>query len=182
MKVVVPLAEGFEEIEFVTVVDILRRAGIDVEIAGLREGTIQGSHGVRVIPDTTFDRVDLKSADAIVLPGGNPGFINLGKDERVLDAVRKMSAAGKYVAAICGAPSVLVKAGVLDGRMATVHPAGKEEVAACARYMDERVVVDDKIVTSQGPGTAMDFALKLVELLAGREAMLKVGRETLALK
>ncbi|ABK14592.1 DJ-1 family glyoxalase III [Methanothrix thermoacetophila] len=182
MKVVVPLAEGFEEIEFVTVVDILRRAGIDVEIAGLRDGPVQGSHGVRVIPDTTFDKVDLNSADAIVLPGGNPGFINLGKDERVLDAVRKMSAAGKYVAAICGAPSVLVKAGVLSGRMATVHPAGKEEVAACARYMDERVVVDGKMVTSQGPGTAMDFALKLVELLAGKEAMLNVGRETLVLK
>jgi len=115
--------------------------------AGLRDGPVQGSHGVRVIPETTFDQVDLDSVDAIVLPGGNPGFINLGNDERVLDAVRKMSAAGKYVAAICGAPSVLVKAGVLSGRMATVHPAGKDEVAACARYMDERVVVDGKIVT-----------------------------------
>ncbi|MCQ8903172.1 MAG: DJ-1/PfpI family protein [Methanothrix sp.] len=182
MRVVVPLAEGFEEIEFVTVVDILRRAGIDVEVAGLRDGPVQGSHGVRVIPDTTFDRVDFNRADAIVLPGGNPGFINLGKDERVLDAVRRMSAAGKYVAAICGAPSVLVKAGVLNGRIATVHPAGKDEVAACARYLDERVVVDGNVITSQGPGTAMDFALKLVELLAGREAMLRVGRETLVLR
>lgn len=182
MRVIVPLAEGFEEIEFVTVVDILRRAGIDVMVAGLKDGPIQGSHGVKVLPDTTFEKVDLENADAIVLPGGYPGFVNLGNDARVLDSIRRMFRAGKYVAAICGSPSVLVKAGILTGKRATVHPAGRDEVAACAKYIDDRVVVDGNIVTSQGPGTAMDFALKLVELFAGVEAMRKVGTETLAIR
>jgi 4-methyl-5(b-hydroxyethyl)-thiazole monophosphate biosynthesis len=180
MKVLIPLAQGFEEIEFTTAVDILRRAGIDVVIAGLKPGLTEGRSKVKVMPDTTLDDVKLDDFDAIVLPGGSPGFVNLGNDSRVIKAVQDMDKAGKYVAAICGAPSVLVKAGVINGRRATIHPAGKDEVASCAQYVDERVVVDGKMITSKAAGTAMEFALKLVEILAGKEAVEKIKEDTLA--
>lgn len=181
MKVLIPLAEGFEEIEFVTVADILRRAGVDVVVAGLKEGLLEGSHKIRMMPDTTLDRIKPEEFDAIVLPGGAPGFINLKNDERVLGLLREMNRSGKYVCAICAAPSVLIKAGVLEGRKATVSPSGREEMKASTEYVDERVVADRGLVTSQSPGTAMEFALKLVEVFAGEEMMKKVKAQTLAI-
>jgi len=179
MKVVVPLAEGFEEIEFSTIVDVLRRAGIEVSVAGLKEGSINGAHGIRVTPDTSIDRVSADDFDVIILPGGYPGFVNLGKSDKVLTLVKGMYGKGKYVTAICGAPSVLAKAGVLQGRRATIFP-GMEETLTGAQVSGERVVVDGKIITSQGPGTAMEFAIKLVEVLVGRAKAEAVAREALA--
>jgi len=179
MKAVVPLAEGFEEIEFSTVVDILRRAGIDVAVAGLKEGIIDGARGVRVTPDTLIDKVSADNFDVVILVGGNPGYINLGKSEKVLGLVKEMCDKGKYVTAICGAPSVLAKAGVIQGKRATVFP-GMEGSLTGAQYRDEKVVVDGKIITSQGPGTALEFAVKLVEVLAGKGKASKVAREVLA--
>ena len=179
MKVVVPLAEGFEEIEFSTIVDILRRAGIDVTAAGLKEGIINGAHGIRVTPDTLIDKVSVDDFDVIILPGGNPGFVNLGKSEKVLKLVREMYDRNKYVTAICGAPSVLAKAGVIQGKRATIFP-GMEDTLTGAQCSDERVVVDDKVITSQGPGTAMEFAIKLVEVLAGKSKAEEVTKEVLA--
>jgi len=167
MKVLVPLAEGFEEIEFSTIVDILRRAGMDVTIAGLKEGVIDGAYGVRVTPDTMIDKVSADDFDVIILPGGNPGYVNLGKSEKVLKLVREMHDRNKYVTAICAAPSVLAKAGVIQGKRATIFP-GMEDTLTGAQHSKERVVVDGKIITSQGPGTAMEFAIKLVEVLAGK--------------
>ncbi len=181
MKVLVVLAEGFEEIEAVTTIDILRRADEEVVLAGLEEGSVPGSHRIRVLPDASLANVDWRDFDALVLPGGAPGFINLGNDERVLRMIREMDRAGKYVAAICAAPSVLIKAGILQGRRATVHPSGEEEVASCAQFSADRVVVDRNIITSRSPGTAMEFALKLVELLAGKEKMLQIKGQTLAI-
>jgi 4-methyl-5(b-hydroxyethyl)-thiazole monophosphate biosynthesis len=181
MKVLVLLAEGFEEIEALTVVDILRRAEIDVTAAGLREGTVEGSHGIKVIPDLALDKIDPADFDALVLPGGFPGFVNLGEDQRVLQMIREMDRAGKWVAAICGGPSVLIKAGITAGRRATVSPSGRKEMEACAIYSPERVVVDGNLVTSQAPGTAMEFALRLVELLAGEERMKAVKSLILAI-
>ena len=181
MKVLVPLAQGFEEIEALTVVDILRRADIEVVMAGLSPGPIAGSHSVRVLPDALLDDVMYSEFDAIVLPGGAPGFINLGKDERVLKIARDMDRSGKCVAAICAAPSVLIKAGVLkEGRKATVNPVGKDEVAACACYVDDRVAVDRNLVTSKSPGTAMEFALKLVEILAGEDKAKIIAQTVIA--
>ena len=179
MKIIVPLADGFEEIEFSTIVDILRRAGADVITAGLKEGAIEGGHGVKMIPDLSIDKINPDDFDVVVLPGGSPGFANLRKDERVLGLVKKMYDKDKYVTAICGAPSVLSKAGVLKKRKATIHPTCKEMLGD-ARYVDERVVIDGKIITSQGPGTAMEFSMKLVEVLFGKEKMEEVNGEVLA--
>ena len=167
MKVLVPLAEGFEEIEFSTIVDILRRAGMEVTVAGLKEGAISGAHNVRVTPDTLIDKVSADDFDVIVLPGGNPGYVNLGKSEKVLKLVREMHDRNKYVTAICAAPSVLAKAGVIQGKRVTIFP-GMEDTLTGAQYSKDRVVIDGRIITSQGPGTAMEFAIKLVEVLAGR--------------
>lgn len=181
MKILVALAEGFEEIEAMNVIDILRRAGIDVVTAGLKEGLVEGAHGVKVLPDTILDSIHQQDFDGMVLPGGAPGFINLGKDERILKMAREMNQAKKYVAAICAAPSVLIKAGVLQGRKATVHPSGVEEVKSCAQFSSDRVVVDGNIITSRSPGTAMEFALKLVEVFVGKKKMEQVKAETLAI-
>jgi 4-methyl-5(b-hydroxyethyl)-thiazole monophosphate biosynthesis len=167
MKVVVPLAEGFEEIEFTTIVDILRRAGIEVTVAGLKEGTIEGGHGIRVTPDTLIDKVSADDFDVIVLPGGNPGYINLGESEKVLELVREMHDKNKHVTAICASPSVLAKAGVIQGKRATIFP-GMEDTLTGTQHSEERVVVDGRIITSQGPGTAIEFAIKLVEVLVSK--------------
>ena len=180
IHVLVPLAEGFEEIEAVGVIDILRRADIVVVTAGLKEGLVEGSHKIKVLPDTTLDRINQMDFDGLVLPGGAPGFVNLGNDQRILDMARHMDGAGKCVAAICAAPSVLIKAGVLQGRRATVSPSGKAQVEACADFREDRVVVDRNLVTSRAPGTALEFALKLVEQLAGREKMEQVKAQTMA--
>ena len=180
MRVLIPLANGFEEIEAINVIDILRRADVEVVTAGLKEGLVEGSHKVLVLPDTSLDDIDFRDFDCLVLPGGAPGFVNLGNDERILKMAKEMDRAGKYVAAICAAPSVLIKAGVLQGRKATVSPSGKAQVAACAEFSLDRVVVDKNLITSQSPGTAMEFALKLVEVLVGREKMLQVKAQTLA--
>ncbi len=181
MKILMPLTEGFEEIEAIAVIDILRRAEIEVVVAGLKDGLIEGAHKVKVLPDTSLEKINSGDFDGIILPGGYPGYVNLGKDERVLNMVKEMDRAGKYVAAICCAPYVLIKAGVLQGRKATVSPSGKKEVSVSAQYCEDRVVVDKKLITSQSPGTAVEFALKLVEILAGEEAMKKVKAQTLAI-
>ena len=179
MKVIVPLAEGFEEIEFSTIVDILRRAGIAVTVAGLKEGVIEGAHGIRLTPDTLIDKVDADDFNVIVLPGGYPGYVNLGTSEKVLKLVTEMHERNKYVTAICAAPSVLAKAGVIQGKRATIFP-GMEDTLAGAQHSQERVVVDGRIITSQGPGTAMEFAIKLVEVLVGKNKAEEVTRSVLA--
>lgn len=181
MKILVPLANGFEEIEAVNVIDILRRADVDVVTAGLKEGLVEGSHKIKMLPDTTLDKIDYRDFDGLVLPGGSPGFINLGNDERILKMAQEMDKVGKVVAAICAAPSVLIKAGVLQGRRATVSPSGKAQVEACANFSEERVLVDGNLVTSRSPGTALEFGLKLVEVLAGKEKMQMVKAQTLAI-
>ena len=180
VRVLVPLAEGFEEIEAISVIDILRRADIEVVTAGLKEGLAEGSHKVKVLPDALLDKIDFRDFDGLILPGGAPGFVNLGNDQRILDMAREMDGAGKCVAAICAAPSVLIKAGVLQGRRATVSPSGKEQVEACADFHEDRVVVDKNLITSRAPGTALEFALRLVEALAGREKMEQVKAQTMA--
>ncbi len=165
-KVLVPLAQGCEEIEAVTVIDILRRAKIEVVSAGLDAHPVRASRGVMLLADTTLDAAMQQEFDMIVLPGGQPGTNNLKADARILALLKRMSAQGKYVAAICAAPSVLATAGLLDGKQATSFP-GSLDAFAQVRQQHAAVVVDGKLITSRGPGTAQDFALTLVEHLLG---------------
>lgn len=166
-RVLVPLAAGFEDMEAVTVTDLLRRAGLTVVIAGL-DGQIQrGSRGVMLQPDTTLEAALTHEFDMLVLPGGQPGTNNLKADARVIGLVQKMVAEGKYVTAICAAPSVLAAAGELDGKRATSFP-GALDAYPQVQQQRAAVVEDGKLITSRGPGTAMDFALTLIERLVSK--------------
>ncbi len=168
-RVLVPLAPGFEDLEAVTITDLLRRAGIEVVSAGLHAGLIEGARGTRVQPDAMLDDVLDRPFDMIVLPGGMPGSEHLKNDRRIQALLRRMADAGNYTAAICAAPMALAEAGLLDGRHATSYPGVVDRLApAGCRYSTDAVVVDGTVVTSRGPGTAMDFALTLIDLLVGR--------------
>jgi 4-methyl-5(b-hydroxyethyl)-thiazole monophosphate biosynthesis len=166
--VCVPLAPGFEEIEAVTIIDVLRRGGITVTVAGTVQGPITGSHGITITPDTTIDQVNPDALDMIALPGGMPGTLNLRDSPSVRMLVERVAARGRYTAAICAAPMVLAAAGLLTGKRVTSHPSVREQITGSA-YCEEAVVEDGTVVTSRGPGTAIAFALRLVSLLAGDE-------------
>ncbi|UHD14204.1 DJ-1 family glyoxalase III [Thiocapsa bogorovii] len=176
-SVLVPLAQGCEELEAVTIIDLLRRAAIDVVTAGLDHRPIRASRGTLLIADTRLEDVTWRTFDMIVLPGGQPGADHLAADPRIIALLRSQHAAGRYLAAICAAPKVLAGAGLLDGRSATAYP-GSVDPAAYPRVKltDAAVVVDSTLVTSRGPGTAMDFALQLIALLLGPESRDQVER------
>lgn len=167
-KVLVPLADGCEELEAVTIIDLLRRGGIEVVTAGLKPGIVVASRGVQLLPDVTLDVALQDDYDMVVLPGGMPGATHLKDDARIIELLKKMATAGKYTAAICAAPMVLAEAGVLDGKRATSYP-GALDGRPGVTLVDTAVVQDGKVLTSRGPGTAMDFALALVETLTGAE-------------
>lgn len=169
-KVLVPLAEGCEELEAVTIIDLLRRAGIEVVTAGLKPGIVKASRGTQLVPDTTLDAVLEHEFDMIVLPGGMPGATHLKGDPRIITLLKKMAGEGKYTAAICAAPTVLAEAGLLKGKKATSYPGFLDKMALPdTHYLTDAVVRDGKVLTSRGPGTAMDFALALIEALSGRD-------------
>jgi protein deglycase len=170
MRVLVPLAQGCEELEAVTIIDLLRRAGIEVVIAGLAEGPVKASHGTVLLPDTTLEAVEDQDFDMVVLPGGLPGAQYLEDDPRVHVILRRHAERGAYTAAICAAPRVLASAGLLDGKQATGYPGCvKPEDFPRLHLTGEPVVIDGRVITGRGPGSAMDFALALIESLAGRE-------------
>jgi len=170
-RVLVPLAEGFEEIEAVTVIDILRRAGVEVLTAGLEAGPVTGSHGIPVTPDGSLAEMLDEDFDMMVLPGGLPGADHLENDPRVASLLRRLADSGRFTAAICAAPKVLAAAGLLDGRTATSFPGFLDPERTPGLELSEAPVVEDgPVITSRGPGTAMDFALALVERLEGRNA------------
>lgn len=148
----------------------MRRAGIEVVSAGLEAGPVTASRGVVLVPDTTLEEAFTQEFDMIVLPGGGPGAERLGADGRLIDLIQRMASAGKYTAAICAAPKVLAQAGILKGKRATSYPGALASVGGGgAELCEDPVVVDGKVITSRGPGTAMDFSLALIEILAGRE-------------
>jgi len=178
-RVLVPLAEGFEEIEAVTIIDVLRRAGVHVDVASLGEKRVTGSHGIALEADMAIDDARAADYDLIALPGGMPGTLHLREDPRVLRLVREMASADKHVAAVCAAPSVLAEAGVLKSRHATVHPSAASFLAG-ATIEDARVVRDGKIVTSKAAGTAMEFAFALVETLLGPGTVEEINRSMFA--
>lgn len=167
-RVLVPLAPGFEEIEAITVIDVLRRADIEVTTAGLNDLAVEGAHQIRVECDTLLSEAG-SNWDAIVLPGGLPGAHHLRDDDCLKELLAKQAQADRIVAAICAAPIALEAAGVLKGRKATSYPGFGEQMPS-ADYVEDRVCVDGNVITSRGPGTALPFALALVAQLAGEES------------
>lgn len=166
--VLIPLAPGFEELEAVAVIDILRRAAVEVTVAGLDAGPVTGSRRTVILPDVELDAVLGRDFDMIVLPGGLPGVTHLRQDARVRRLLERTRERGDYTAAICAAPSVLADHGLLAGRRVTSNPLVRAQVALPGvDYREEAVVVDGRLVTSRGAGTAIPFALQLVELLMG---------------
>ena len=168
-SVLVPLAQGCEDLEAVTVVDLLRRAGIEVVTAGLDAQPVKASRGMMLLPDTTLDLALQQSFDMVVLPGGLPGADHLKNDARVIELLQKVAADDGYTAAICAAPRVLATAGLLDGKRATSYPGALDiDAVPGIEYQEVAVVADGRVITSRGPGTAMDFALTLIETLVGK--------------
>lgn len=176
-KVAVLLAEGFEEIEALTVVDVLRRAKIECDMVSIEKENVSGSHNIEVKADKLFGD-DIKNYDMIVLPGGLPGADNLANDEKVIEALRIFNNdEAKYIAAICASPAlVLPVAGIEEDRYVTSYPdADYEKKLEKANYVDELVVVDGNLITSRGPSTTLLFAYKLVDILGGDSKVLKEG-------
>ena len=168
--VLIPLAQGCEELEAVTIIDILRRANVTVVTAGLDQKPVKASRDVVLLPDTTLDAVLKESFDMIVLPGGLPGADNLNNDTRIHKLLADMQQQGKYITAICAAPKILADAGLLIHKSATSYPGVLDKMQVPdMQFIDAPVIKDGQIVTSRGPGTAMDFALELVDLLVGTE-------------
>jgi len=167
-RVVIILADGFEELEAVAIIDVLRRAEIEIVSAGLHEGPVSSARNVTVIPDTVIDTIKSDDFDMLVLPGGIPGSDNLNADERVRDLIRDFNNKGKITGAICAAPYVLANAGILDGKRATSYPSFKGRLGS-AIYEEKTVVEDGNVLTSRGPGTALCFGLAIVEKFAGKE-------------
>ena len=162
-------AEGYEEVEALTVVDLLRRAKIGCDIVAVKEsGEVTGSHGIRVGADKTLSQLVMEEYDGLILPGGLRGVNNLAADERVIDMLRRFAVAGKLTAAICAGPTVLAKAGLLQGRKACCYP-GMEDQLTGAVACTESVVADGSIITSRGLGTAIPFALALVAYFCGEK-------------
>ena len=169
-RVIVPLAQGCEELEAVTIIDLLRRADIEVTTAGLDDRIVTASRGTKLVPDTDLDSALKQEYDMVVLPGGLPGADYLDKDPRIKSLLKTMASNNQYTAAICAAPKVLANAGILDGKNATSYPGFLDNMGLVTTTLsDKPVVIDGKVITSRGPGTAMDFALTLIEILAGKD-------------
>ncbi|MBC3887426.1 DJ-1 family protein [Acetobacterium paludosum] len=171
MNVIIFLAAGFEEVEALTVVDYLRRVKqITVHMISIGDTLqVSGSHHIEVKADKQIDELSkIDSYEAVIIPGGMPGAANLRDDQRVVKIVREMNEAGKLVAAICAGPIVLEKAKIIDGKKVTSYP-GFEKDLPNSIYQEDAVVKDGNIITSRGPGKAVDFALEIVTVLAGEK-------------
>jgi len=177
-KVLVPLAQGCEELEAITITDLLVRAGINVTTVGLDDLPVKASRGTTIIPDTNINTVLDNIYDLIVLPGGLPGADYLRDDVKVQSILKKHAANDKYIAAICAAPKALASAGLLEHKTATAYPGTLTSLnLSSTTIKDTAVEVDGKIITSRGPGTAMDFALTLIEILEGKAKRDEVNKQ-----
>jgi len=169
-SVLIPLAQSCEELEAVTIIDLLRRANIEVTTAGLDDQPVRASRGVVLIPDTTLDKALDNEYTMVVLPGGLPGADYLNQDMRIRNLLIKMNDLGKPIAAICAAPKIFANAGLLEGKTATAYPGTLEKLnISNTKISTDAIIQDGNIITSRGPGTAMDFALYLIEQLVGVE-------------
>lgn len=161
------LANGMEEIEALCPLDLMRRAGIEVTTVGVGGRSIVGSHGITVIADATENEFNGSDADMIFLPGGMPGTLNLMASDTVKNAINKAADDGKYIAAICAAPSILGEMGLLNGKEAVCYP-GFEDKLLGARISQSKVVLDGNILTAKGMGAALEMGLKIVEIFCGK--------------
>lgn len=177
-KAVLFLADGFEETEALGTADFLRRGGIETVITSINEEMVAGSHGVKVLADALWKDEDVYSADALILPGGGAGAEALFADGRVVKAVKDFFVAGKLVAAICAAPVVFDKAGILEGKNFTVYPSVKGRIKS-GRYCDKRSVEDGNVITGSGPGAVFVFAEAVTSYLVGEEVSARVARDML---
>ncbi len=178
-RVAVLFADGFEEVEGLTQVDFLRRAGVEVTTVGVTGKTVTGGHDVTIETDTTIDTLDADSLDGIVIPGGMPGAENVASSTHAQDIITKLFKAGKLVAGICAAPAVVLEPlGVLEGKTATCYP-GFEGCFKQATFSEDRVIKDGTVITSRGPGTAAEFAVALIEYLVDSKTAEKIKSGTL---
>jgi len=181
MKVLVPLAEGFEEIEAITIIDILRRAGIQTVTASLKTNPVIGAHQIPVTADMLFEEFSEKTGkfDVILIPGGMPGSTNLKNDNRIISIIKSINKSGGLTGAICAAPIVLSEAGILTGKKFTCYPGYEDEITE-GIHVNEKVVIDGSIITGMGAGCAPLFALTIVEYLKGKETAQKIKEEIIS--
>ena len=172
-KVGILLADGFEDIEALTVLDVIRRAGITCDLISIKNEFVKSSHDLLVKSDKILN--EKMEYDLIVLPGGLPGATNLRDDERVINLLKKQNEEGKLIAAICAGPIALGKAGLTEGRNITSYPGYENELPNC-KYVENDVVVDNNIITSRGPATSMIFSYKLLEILGEKEKAENIAR------
>lgn len=177
-KVLIFAAEGFEELEALTVVDVLRRSDVEVDVCSLGDILITGAHGIQVKADITMEQLDENKYNAVVLPGGMPGTLNLKNNGKVLEVIKSFNKLGKLVCAICAAPMVLECADILKGKKATSYPDFIDSSCGCT-YCEELVVRDNNIITSRGPATAIYFAVEILRALKGQEAVDKIKNDML---
>ncbi|MFW2371706.1 MAG: DJ-1 family glyoxalase III [Gammaproteobacteria bacterium] len=169
-RVLVPLAQGCEELEAITITDLLTRAGMEVITAGLDNTPVKASRGITLIPDTTIDKIVNDTFELVVLPGGLPGANHLRDNAYVQSILQKQATANRPVAAICAAPKALAGAGLLDGKTVTCYPGSLNDSGLSNTDIKSSAIeIDGNVITSRGPGTAMDFALTLIELLKGKQ-------------
>ena len=177
-KVLVPIATGFEEIEAISIVDILRRADIEVVTAGLDRKCVKGAHGIEIKCDLHIDDIKSNEFDMVVLPGGMPGSLNLKNSKSIQKILGEMDQNGKYIGAICAAPIALNEAGVLKSSY-TCYPSFEEQIDSSKYMANEDVVSDQNIITSNGPKSAINFALTLIEKLLGKEKKEEIKKQLL---
>lgn len=179
MRALVPIANGTEEIEAVTIIDVLRRAQIEVTVASIEHDlTVTCARGCKLVADVAFNEIKKDSFELIVLPGGSAGAAALSKNKALIEMIKHNRANRKWYAAICAAPALVLAAhDLLDGKRATSYPNFKNQVP---KWVDAPVVVDGHLITSQGPGTALAFAVKLVELTQGEDKARRLVEELIA--
>jgi 4-methyl-5(b-hydroxyethyl)-thiazole monophosphate biosynthesis len=176
-KILVPLAQGLEEVEAITIIDILRRGGLEVITVGLDTLTILGSHNITIMADQLLSEIDPEDFDGVVLPGGMPGTLNLKANDNIDIILKNFFQKNKFIGAICAAPMVLEKAGVLENKKFTIHPGVIDDISL--KPINSPVVEDGNIITGQASGAATAFALKIVEKLQGKDKMEKVNNGVL---
>ncbi|GAB1465611.1 DJ-1/PfpI family protein [Aliarcobacter cryaerophilus] len=167
-KILVPIANGFEEIEAISVIDICRRAGIEVVTAGVEDKVLIGAHNIKIEMDKKITEVDSSDFDMIVLPGGLPNAFTLAEDKDVQRLLKEFEEKNKKIGAICAAPYALHKAGVLNQNY-TCYPSFEKKIKDDGYQNDKNVVTDNNVITSRGPATAIDFALEIVKTLKGND-------------